>query len=90
MITTGKINPSNNWFIEKIQKLEKTVDLYQKERDRFKHNHPEMSGMFFLAGGHGKCDDNLLPQYVEICPAYGCAWTQIYEKTERTIITEGS
>jgi hypothetical protein len=90
MITTGRINPSDNWFAQKIQKLEKALDLYQRERDRFGHNHPEITGMYFLAGGHGVCDGNLLPQQVEICPAYGCAWTQIYEKTDRIISTEGS
>jgi hypothetical protein len=32
----------------------------------------------------------MLPQFVEICPAYGCAWVKIYEDTGRTISYEGS
>jgi hypothetical protein len=72
------------------QKLRKALEIYQRERDRFKHNNPEMTGAYFLAGGHGLKDDNQLPQFVEICPAYGCAWVQIYEDTGRTISYEGS
>jgi hypothetical protein len=72
------------------RKLRKALEIYQRERDRFKHNRPEMTGAYFLAGGHGLKDDNHLPQFVEICPAYGCAWVQIYEDTGRTISYEGS
>ena len=71
-------------------KLRKALDLYQRERDRFRHNKPEISGAYFLAGGHGVADDNFLPQFVQICPAYGCDWVQIYEKTDRVILGAGS
>ena len=71
-------------------KLRKGLELYQRERDRFKHTHPEMSGSYFLSGGHGDVDDNLLPQFVQIVPAYGCAWVQVYEKTDKIISYEGS
>jgi len=73
-----------------IQKLEKALEAYQRERARFRHAHPEISGAYFLAGGHGLKDDNELPQFVEICPAYGVGWIQIYERTDRTISYEGS
>ena len=72
------------------EKLRKGLELYQRERDRFKHTNPEMSGEYFLAGGHGLKDDDHMPQFVEICPAYGCAWVKIYEDTGRTISYEGS
>ena len=49
-----------------------------------------MSGAYFLAGGHGPKDDNQMPQFVEIVPAYGCGWSQVYEKTYKTISYEGS
>lgn len=71
-------------------KLRKALDVYERERDRFKHAKPEMTGAYFLAGGYGDKDDNYLPQFVEIVPAYGCGWSQIYEKTDRTIMYEGS
>lgn len=73
-----------------IEKLRKALDLYQRERDRFKHAKAEMTGAYFLAGGHGPKDDNYMPQFVEICPAYGCAWVMIYEDTGRIISYEGS
>ena len=73
-----------------VKNLRKALDFYERERIRFKHTKPEITGEFFIAGYHGSKNDNMLPQYIEICPAYGCAWEQVYEKTERTISYEGS
>lgn len=72
------------------EKLRKALDLYERERNRFKHAKPEMTGEYFLAGGYGPKDDNQMPQFVEIVPAYGCGWSMIYEDTGRTISYEGS
>jgi len=71
------------------EKLRKGLDIYQRERDRYKHATPEMSGAYFLTGGHGPKDDNQMPQFVEVVPAYGCGWSMIYEDTGRTISYEG-
>jgi hypothetical protein len=76
--------------IDHMEKLNKTIGIYERERARFRHSKPEITGAYFLAGGYGDKDDNMLPQFVTICPAYGCAWVQVYEKTERTITYEGS
>ena len=73
-----------------VNNLRKALDIYKRERDRFNHNNPEITGAYFLAGGYGNVDDNQLPEYVEIVPAYGCGWSQVYEKVERTISYEGS
>lgn len=73
-----------------INKLERALELYERERDRFRHTHPEITGEYFLSGGHGERDDNLLPQFVTVVPAYGCAWEQVYERTDRTVSYEGS
>ena len=70
--------------------LRKGLEIYARERDRYKHATPEMSGAYFLTGGHGPLDDNSMPQFVEIVPAYGCGWSMIYEDTGRTISYEGS
>lgn len=75
---------------DEIEKLQKALNLYERERERFRHNAPEITGAYFLTGGHGEKDDNQLPQYVRICPAYGCGWEQVYEKTDRTVSYEGS
>ena len=72
------------------EKLRKALEIYQRERDRFRHNKPEITGEYFLTGGHGEKDDNMLPEFVRICPAYGCAWEQVYVKTDKTISYEGS
>jgi len=71
-------------------KLKKALEIYQRERDRYRHSVPDISGAYFLAGGYGERDDNQLPQYIEIVPAYGAGWSQVYQKTERTISYEGS
>jgi hypothetical protein len=73
-----------------IEVLEQALKLYQRERERFSHAKPEISGAYFLSGGHGETDENELPKFVRICPAYGCAWEQIYERTDKTITYEGS
>jgi len=75
---------------EENEKLRKALDIYQRERDRFKHAKPEITGAYFLTGGHGEIDDNMMPQFVEICPAYGVGWTKVYEDTGRVIMYEGS
>ena len=84
----------SDYYIKRLEaenkNLYKLLDLYKRERDRFKHNKPEMTGEYFLSGGHGLKDDNMMPQFVEICPAYGCGWTMIYEDSGRIITYEGS
>lgn len=81
-------------YIQEIEseniKLKIALDLYERERERFRHNTPELIGQYFLAGGHGNKDQNNLPDFVRICPAYGCAWEQVYTKTDQTISYEGS
>lgn len=79
-----------DYWREKAQKLEKALEIYDRERARFRHSNPEITGAYFLTGGHGQDDDNMLPEYVRICPAYGCAWEQVYVRTDKTISYEGS
>jgi len=75
---------------DEIDKLKKALDIYQRERERFRHAKPEITGEYFLAGGHGDVDSNMLPEYVRIVPADGCAWEQVYVKIDKTISYEGS
>jgi hypothetical protein len=75
---------------KQVSNLYKALEVYERERARFRHSNPEITGSYFLSGGYGKKDDNLLPQFVTVCPSYGCAWDQVYEKTDRTITYEGS
>ena len=50
----------------------------------------EFPDTWFAWHGFGERDRNGLPQYIEVVPAHGVGWTQVYEKTERTISMEGS
>lgn len=72
------------------EKLRKALEIYERERIRFRHTKPEITGEFFIAGYHGPMDDNVMPQFIEVCPAYGAGWVMIYEDTGRTISYEGS
>jgi len=87
---TGEHEINEPITAETANKLIKALDIYERERARFRHAKPEITGAYFLAGGHGEKDTNMLPQFVEIVPAYGCGWSQVYEKTEKTISYEGS
>lgn len=73
-----------------VSQLRKALEIYERERERFKHAKPEMTGEFFIAGKHGPKDSNDMPRFIEVCPAYGCAWVMIYEDTGRVISYEGS
>jgi hypothetical protein len=67
-----------------IQKLEKALELYARERTRFKHTKPEMTGAYFISGESGNKDSNYLPDHIWVCPAYGCDWSQRYVRTDNT------
>lgn len=45
---------------------------------------------WYVCGEMGEKDQNGLPQYIDVCPAYGVGWYQVYEKTDRSVSTEGS
>lgn len=88
----AKLHEQEQVILEAIRQmgvLKKGLDIYERERQRFRHAKPEFTGVFFLAGGHGETDDNMLPEFVEIVPAYGCGWVQLYQKTDKTISYEG-
>lgn len=40
--------------------------------------------IYFICGEAGQKDDNNLPERIFICPAYGCDWFQVYDRTEIT------
>lgn len=69
---------------EAIDFLYKKVKLLEKVEMYLKTTSPEQSGFYFIAGALGGVDQNDLPKELLICPAYGCDWSQIYTRTERT------
>jgi hypothetical protein len=50
----------------------------------------EYPDTWFPCGEIGEKDANGLPKYIEVCPAYGVDWSQLYERTDRTIGGMGS
>lgn len=40
---------------------------------------------YFICGEGGGKDGNGLPERVHVCPAYGCDFSEVYEKTGRSI-----
>lgn len=50
----------------------------------------EYPDTWFAWNGLGEKDQNGLPKYIEVVPAYGVDWTQIYERTDKTIGGMGS
>jgi len=87
---TGEHEINDPITAETANKLIKALDIYKRERQRFQHAHPEITGQFFLTGGHGEKDDNMLPRFVTVCPAYGANFEVVYQKTDRYISYDGS
>jgi hypothetical protein len=50
----------------------------------------QLPDTWFVCGEIGEKDRNGLPKYIEVCPAYGVDWSQLYERTDRTIGGMGS
>lgn len=71
-------------LIEENEKLRRGLDIYKRERIRFRHSYPEITGNYFISGELGKKDDNFLPEYILVCPAYGADWSILYKKMEKT------
>lgn len=44
----------------------------------------KLGDTYFVCGESGEKDKNNLPKQIHICPAYGCDWIQIYERTNNT------
>lgn len=44
----------------------------------------KLGDIYFICGEGGSKNDNGLPKFIYICPAYGVDWFQVYERTDRT------
>ena len=59
--------------LRKLYEMVKHIDLAEKLGD-----------IYFICGEGGTKDQNNLPERIHICPAYGCDWFQVYQKTDYT------
>lgn len=48
----------------------------------------KLGNRYFICGEGGDKDDNGLPDRLLVCPAYGCDWFQVYEKSSKSAGTE--
>ena len=76
---------------EAANELETMHDMLCKQQVIIRRIYAEhLPDTWFVCGEMGEKDQNGLPQYIDVCPAYGVGWYQVYEKTDRTVSTEGS
>lgn len=66
-----------------LKALREKVTLYDKI---FMHSFAadKVGNIYFICGEGGEKDKNNLPETIHVCPAYGCDWFQIYQRTEKT------
>lgn len=76
---------------EAANEIEELTKLLEKQQEIIRRIYADrFPNTWFVTSGYGEKDSNGLPQFVEIVPAYGVGWSQVYEKTDRTIQYEGS
>jgi hypothetical protein len=61
-------------FLERKLKLLEKIDMVMKT------SYPEQTGHYFISGELGDKDQNGLPEYVQIVPAYGVDWHMLYKR----------
>jgi len=72
--------------LEAAKELEDQLLLIEKQQKIIRRIYAEqLPDTWFVCGELGEKDQNNLPKYIEVCPAYGVDWSQIYERTDRTI-----
>lgn len=65
---------------EKVQKLERANEVYERLHKKIMHEHPEKSGAYFICGEAGEKDDFDVPEKILICPQYGADGFYVYTK----------
>jgi hypothetical protein len=77
--------------LEAAKELEDQLLLIEKQQVIIRRIYAEkLPDTWFVCGELGEKDRNNLPKYIEVCPAYGVDWSQVYERTDRTIGGMGS
>ena len=83
--------PFTELMNDAADELEAQLALLEKQQVIIRRIYAEqLPDTWFVCGEHGEKDQNGLPKYIEVCPAYGVDWSQIYERTDRTIGGMGS
>lgn len=78
-------------LLDAINEIEELTKLLERQQVIIRRIYAEhLPDTWFVCGEMGEKDQNGLPQYIDVCPAYGVGWYQVYEKTDRSVSTEGS
>ena len=98
LVMGGMFNPEEmehhkvrDLLLDTRNELKEIHELLRKQQVIVRRIYAEqLPDTWFVCGELGEKDSNGLPKYIEVCPAYGADWSQIYERTERTIGGMGS
>ena len=60
--------------------LERKLKLLEKMDMLMKTSYPEQTGHYFISGELGEKDQNGLPEYIQVVPAYGVDWHMLYKR----------
>ena len=83
--------PFTELMNDAADELEEIMVLLEKQQVIIRRIYAEkLPDTWFVCGELGEKDQNNLPKYIEVCPAYGVDWSQLYERTDRTIGGMGS
>lgn len=78
-------------LLDAVNEIEELTVLLEKQQQIIRRVYADrFPNTWFVCGEMGEKDQNGLPQYIDVCPAYGVGWYQVYEKTDRSVSTEGS
>jgi hypothetical protein len=69
-----------------LEAYEGELTELRKIKSIIRHNvlAERLGDTYFICGEGGAKDTNNLPERIHVCPAYGCDWFQIYERTEKS------
>lgn len=71
--------------------IEELTDLLEKQQKIIRRMYVEhFPNTWFVCGEGGDKNQNNLPRYIEVCPAYGLDWSVVYERTDKIIGGMGS
>lgn len=80
---------AHQYRLDQIKELEAEIARLQGIVTRmakiYKHLNPENHpGVYFIHGSLGHYDSNGMPEKLLVVPSYGCDFSYIYERTEKT------
>lgn len=80
---------ANVYNAENCHKIIKELERLHEKCDRqamiLRRLTPEnFPDTYFIHGDGGTKDINGMPERIYVVPAYGCDWSQVYERTEKT------